>query len=226
MTDKIITLKNIKKSYSGNTVLSDLDLVINNNSVTSVIGPNGSGKTTLFKLILGITDCNEGDIEKSLNYSFGFMLDDCRPFDRLTLVQNMIAFSGLSQNKITRKNINEIISITFCEKIKSKPFKSLSAGQQKKALFALSLLNDPKILILDEPLNSLDLKERIDIISTIRFLKEAKGKTIIISSHDLASLYELCDIFNFLKDGRICNTAYKSELSPDKLNELYLEIYK
>ena len=95
----------------------------------------------------------------------------------------------------------------------------------RKIFFALSLLNDPEIMVLDEPLNSLDLKERIDIISSIRYLKENRGKTIIISSHDLNSLYELSDVFCFLKEGRIFQTLNKADIEQENLNELYLKLY-
>jgi len=226
MSSNIIELKKISKRYSDNSVLSNLDLNIPLNSVTSVIGPNGCGKTTLFKVILGITDHENGKINKVSNEDIGFMLDDCKYYDHLTLLQNLTAMSKLTKPRLTKKSLNDIISITFCDKIKSKPFKSLSSGQLKKALFALTLISDPNILILDEPLNSLDLKERIDMISTIRYLKEAKNKTILVSSHDLASLYELCDIFCFLKDGKIIHQTAKKEIDADKLSRLYLDIYK
>lgn len=226
MVENIIELKNISKKYFENSVLRKLELTIAPGMITSVIGPNGCGKTTLFKLILGITDHDNGTVNKLSNDDIGFMLDDCRPYDRLTLFQNLTALSKLSKFPASRKTINEIISITFCEKIKNKSFRTLSSGQQKKALFALTLINDPKLLILDEPLNSLDLKERIDMISTIRYLKESQNKTIIISSHDLSSLYELCDLFCFLKDGKIIHIAEKKEMDTEKLSRLYLEIYK
>jgi len=226
MSSNIIELVKISKKYSEDSVLSNLDLNIPLNSVTSVIGPNGCGKTTLFKVILGITDHENGKINKVSNEDIGFMLDDCKYYDHLTLLQNLTAMSKLTKPRLTKKSLNDIISITFCDKIKSKPFKSLSSGQLKKALFALTLISDPNILILDEPLNSLDLKERIDMISTIRYLKEAKNKTILVSSHDLASLYELCDIFCFLKDGKIIHQAEKKEIDADRLSRLYLDIYK
>ncbi|MBU4487096.1 MAG: ATP-binding cassette domain-containing protein, partial [Candidatus Delongbacteria bacterium] len=95
-----IELIKIKKSYSGNTVLSDLSLNIENNTVISIIGPDGSGKTTLLKIILGIIDYDGGEIIKLPYDNFGFMLDDYKPYGRLTLLQNMVAFSKLSKNKI------------------------------------------------------------------------------------------------------------------------------
>ncbi len=225
VTQNIIEIKELKKHYSENTVLSDLNLNIPQNSILSVIGPNGCGKTTLFKLILGITDKNSGEISITPGARKGFMLDDCEPYEYLSLVQNLKAFSKISEIKINKNYIDYIISTSFCEKIKNKAYRSLSAGQKKKSLFAMSFINDPDMFILDEPLNSLDLKERIDMISSIKYLKEAKNKTILISSHDLASLYELCDIFCFLKNGKICRTVEKKDIDADSLHRIYLEIF-
>ena len=225
MNEPVIQLNNIAKSFPGNQIFSGLDLVINRGKITAIIGPNGCGKTTLFRIILGITDKTSGDIIKPDNNKFGFMIDDIMPYGHLSLYQNMTALSILSEKGSSKKQIRQIISDTFCDKIKSKPFKNLSSGQKRKASFALTLLNDPEILILDEPLNSLDLKERIDIISAIKYMCKSRYKTVIISSHDLESLYEICDEFYFIKDGRIFSRFLKHDISSDDLTSRYLEIY-
>ena len=197
--EKIITIRDLKKSYGDNTVFSDLNLDVERGKIISIIGPNGCGKTTLFKMILKISNPSDGTVNIHGGVTPGFLIEELIPFERLSLTDNLKAFSILSNTYGKNRSFNEIISASFCEKIKSKPFKQLSSGQKKKAMFALSLLNDPEVIILDEPFNSLDLKERIDIISSIRYLKESKNKTVMISSHDLTSLYDICDEFCFIK---------------------------
>lgn len=226
MADTIINIKGVSKSYSGNEVFSGLDIEIEKGKITSVIGPNGCGKTTFFRLILNTTDRNGGSIQRPCLSSFGFMLEDLVPFLHLNLIQNMTAFSKLSGKKLSRKKLDEIISDTFCGSIKNRPYKNLSSGQKRKFSFALSLVDDPEILVLDEPLNSLDLKERIDMISSVKYLNKELGKTFLISSHDLNSLYDLCDEFCFIKDRRITERYFKQDITQDELTSIYLEIFK
>jgi len=225
MCENIIKLTSISKSYSGNTVFSDITFNVTRSKITSVIGPNGCGKTTLFKIILGMTDPEKGEILRPGRDSFGFMMDDYPPFSHLNLINNLNAFSKLYKTSVSKKKISNIISETFCDKIKSKIFRNLSAGQKKKVMFAISLLNDPEILILDEPLNSLDLKERIDMISSIKYMNRIRNKTLLVSSHDLNSLYELCDNFCFIKNDRIESVISKNNITSDELTDLYLHLY-
>jgi ABC-2 type transport system ATP-binding protein len=221
-----IVVKGLDKSYGKNIVLRGLEADFRKNIITAVIGPNGSGKTTLFKLILGISRPNGGTVVINNDTGIGFMLENFKPYERLSLVENMRAFSRLSRKDCGRDDLNSILSFTFCDKLRNKKFGTLSAGQQRKFLFALSLIGNPGIIILDEPLNSLDLKERIDMVTSIKYLKETRGTTIIVSSHDLTGLYELCDDFLFLKDGIIAKSMNRNEFSGDGINNIYLEIYK
>jgi ABC-type multidrug transport system ATPase subunit len=222
-----IKIKDLSKNYGKTTVLKGLDADFKSGAVTAVIGPNGSGKTTLFKILLGISNSDKGEVTKAKESKIGFMLENFKPYERLNLVDNLKAFSRLCNKcSMSRAYIKEILSFSFCEKFKFKKFGSLSAGQQRKFLFALSLVGEPEIVVLDEPLNSLDLKERIDMTSSIKYLKETRGTTIIVSSHDLSGLYDLCDEFFFLKDGRFIRSMNKADFEKDSINGIYLDIYK
>lgn len=225
MSELATEICGITKKYSDNSVLCDLNLKISKGSVTSLIGPNGSGKTTLFKIILGITDPDQGNVLINTEYKTGFLIEDLKPYENMNLIQNLTAFSLLNGNKISKSELNDILSIGFCKDISAKPIKKLSSGQKRKVYFAFSLLNNPDFIILDEPLNSLDLKERIDIISSIKYLRDSRSKTILISSHDLDSLYELCDTFCFLKQGRIGRILKKKDINPSELNRIFMDLY-
>lgn len=225
MSELSVELSGIEKRYSKKSVLCGLDLKIKKGSVTSVIGPNGSGKTTLFKIILGISDPDKGKVLINPEYKTGFMIEDLKPYENMNLIQNLTAFSLLDGKKISRAEINDIIAMSFCKDICKKPVKKLSAGQKRKVYFAFSLLNDPDLIILDEPLNSLDLKERIDMISSIKYLSDSRSKTILISSHDLDSLYEICNTFCFIKEGRTERVLEKKEIDSSELNSIFMELY-
>ncbi|MBN2858042.1 MAG: ABC transporter ATP-binding protein [Candidatus Delongbacteria bacterium] len=225
MSEISVELSKIDKKYSDKSVLSALDLKIKKSAVTSVIGPNGSGKTTLFKIILSITDPDNGHILADKEMKTGFLIEDLRPYENLNLMQNLAAFSLLEGKHVSASDAEDIITMSFCKDICRKPIKKLSAGQKRKAYFAFSLLSDPDLIILDEPLNSLDLKERIDLISSIKYLRDSRSKTIVISSHDLDSLYEICDTFCFLKDGRIERIMDKKEIAQSELNSIFMELY-
>ena len=223
--ENIIKIRDVKKSYGQNSVFSGLNLNIRRGEILSVIGPNGCGKTTLFKMILKITKPDKGEIEFDSRFVPGFLIEELIPFERLNLLDNLKALSILTRTYGKNNSYNDIISASFCEKIKSKPFRQLSSGQKRKAMFALSLINDPETIILDEPFNSLDLKERIDIISSIRYLKETRQKTVIISSHDLTSLYQICDQFCFIKGGVVIDKIPKEQISSQELNSIFLKLY-
>ena len=225
MSELSVELSGIEKNYSNKPVFYGLNLKIKKGSVTSIIGQNGSGKTTLFKIILGIIDQDKGNIVIEPEYKTGFLIEDLKPYENMNLIQNLTAFSLLDGKKISKSEINDIITMSFCKDISTKPIKKLSAGQKRKVYFAFSLLNDPDQIILDEPLNSLDLKERIDLISSIKYLRDSRSKTIIISSHDLDSLYEICDTFGFIKDGRIDLILEKEDIDPSELNSVFMNLY-
>ena len=225
MSELSVKLSEVVKNYSGISVLSGLNMDIIKGSVTSVIGPNGSGKTTLFKIILGITDPDNGRVILGPEQKKGFLIEDLKPYENLNLIQNLTAFSFLNGKSISSSETEDIITISFCKDICRKPLKKLSAGQKRKAYFAFSLLNDPELIILDEPLNSLDLKERIDLISSVKYLRDSRSKTILISSHDLDSLYEICDTFCFLKNGKIERIMNKKVIEPSELNRIFMELY-
>lgn len=225
MNEFPVKLCGIEKKYSAKPVLNELELKIKKGSVTSIIGPNGSGKTTLFKIILGISDPDRGSIMTDPGFKTGFLIEDLKPYENLNLIENLTAFSLLYGRSISKSETDDIVSMSFCTNICKKPIKKLSAGQKRKVYFAFSLLNDPDMIILDEPLNSLDLKERIDLISSIKYLRDSRSKTILISSHDLDSLYEICDTFCFLKDGKIEKVLEKNEIDTSGLNGIFMDLY-
>ena len=128
-------------------------------------------------------------------------------------------------NKEITSEVERVLLITFLTDEKNKLFKDLSSGMKKKFHFGLALLGKPKLLILDEPFSALDLVGRKDFIAILKYLKEKRDTTIILSSHDLTSISDFCDEIIFLKKGKVILETNNSE-SLSSLNEKYMQFFE
>lgn len=222
-----VEIKGLVKKYKKLTAVENLSIDIKENLITAFIGPNGSGKTTLLKILLKITDYNEGDVKFIESYKTGFLSDEFTPYEHLTVKDNLRAFSNLKKipSKEISTEVERVLLITFLTDEKNKLYKDLSSGMKKKFHFGLALLGKPKLLILDEPFSALDLVGRKDFIAILKYLKEKRDTTIILSSHDLTSISDFCDEIIFLKKGEIILETNSSE-SLSSLNEKYMQFFE
>ena len=225
-----IKLQNIIKSFNGKKILDSMDMSIAHNRITSLIGPNGSGKTTSFKILLNILNADSGKIDPENDLKMGFLFDDFVPHENLSVLQNLKSFAILKN--IPKKKIilesDRILKIIGLELEKGKRAKNLSQGMKKKLAFGIALLDDPDIMILDEPFNCLDPVSKNDFISILEYLRDEKNKTILLSSHDLSSVLEVSDDIYFLKEGKIVfeDQVYKHpQERAEELNRKYLKLY-
>ena len=222
-----IEIKNLVKNYKKTKAIDKVDIDIKENLITAFIGPNGSGKTTLLKILLNIIDLNQGEVRFIQPYKVGFLSDEFTPYEHLTVKDNLRAFSKLKRipNKEITSEVERVLLITFLTDEKNKLFKDLSSGMKKKFHFGLALLGKPKLLILDEPFSALDLVGRKDFIAILKYLKEKRDTTIILSSHDLTSISDFCDEIIFLKKGKVILETNNSE-SLSSLNEKYMQFFE
>lgn len=192
MKDKILEAKQIFCGYNKKQpILRDVNFTIYENEFIGLIGPNASGKTTLLKTILGIIRPLSGEIIKKENLKFGyvpqiFTVDESFPFS----VYEILSFAFLKNFKGNlsareKKRIDEMIEKFKLNDFKFTLYKDLSGGLKQKVLIIRSLLRKPDILILDEPINDLDIQNTKLILDFVKELKEQEKFTVILTSHTL-----------------------------------------
>lgn len=207
----MITISNLTKKYDQFTALDNITVSVERNEFVVFLGANGSGKSTLFKCLSGLTDYS-GTISvngfdaftegKKVRTSIGFMSQYCGLHQDLTIDETIRFYSSL--RNINAENGNQFLKRCNLFERKSDKVGSLSGGMKQRLLFAVSLLGDPNVLILDEPLASLDLNSFRLIIEWLSELKE-EGKTILVSTHLGSEIHDLADRFVILNEGKISN---------------------
>lgn len=206
---KSITVRNVSKSINGKKLLDNISFDAYEGEIIGLVGKNGAGKSTLLKIMTGLYKMDEGEIlyyNYDLNHDFekamsivGTIIETPDMYESLTGKKNLKLFKTMLKG-IDEGTIEEIVKILEMEKYLGKKFKTYSLGMKERLAIASSLINKPKILILDEPTNGLDTEGIKKIMDT---LKELKDTTIIISSHMLNEIEELCNKIIFINNGKI-----------------------
>ena len=189
----MIKIKNFSKKYGNNVVFNNFNLNIKKSEITCVLGESGSGKTTLLNAIASLTQY-EGHIDK-VKCSYVFQKPNL--FDNLTVQKNL----RLVNNDDTV--IAEIVQkLKISDKINAYP-KHLSGGQAQRVSLARGLIYDSDVLLLDEPLASLDLKTKISVIADVKKIFKEKNSTVIYVTHDIDEAIYIADRIIVLKNGQI-----------------------
>lgn len=215
-TEKIIELKNITKRYeeSGTPAVSDFNLYVRKGEFVTFLGPSGCGKTTTLRMIAGFEHPTEGEI--LLN---GRNISELPPYERpintvfqryalfphMNIFEN-IAF-GLRQKKlpgdIIAKKVRHVLELVDLEGFEKRAVSTLSGGQQQRVAIARALVNEPEILLLDEPLGALDLKMRKEMQLELKEMHEELGITFIYVTHDQEEALTMSDIIVVMSEGKI-----------------------
>ena len=200
--DNILKLQNVSKVYGSNVVVNNVSFEIEKGCVCGLLGPNGAGKTTIMKIIMNQIKCEEGNVvcDEKLKVKY---LQDVPQFYEFYSIGEYLDFI-LNINHYSKENdvrINEVLDMLGLKEYKDVTIKKLSRGLRQKVGIASVIVDEPDILILDEPVSALDpigRKEMFDIISKL------KGKvTIIFSSHILADVERICDHIILINKGTI-----------------------
>jgi len=208
---EIVKVSNVVKKYSKVTILRDISLTVNEGEIIGLIGPSGSGKTTLVKSIMGMEKIDNGEVKvlgenipnlKVLN-SIGYMAQSDALYEELTGKENLEFFGKLF--KLSKRQIKERVEYTSklvnLENDLSKRVSNYSGGMKRRLSLAISLIQDPKLLILDEPTVGIDPKLRFSIWKELKELKD-QGKTIIVTTHVIDEA-EKCDKLALIREGAI-----------------------
>lgn len=222
---KSITVRNISKTLGGRKILENINFDAYEGDIIGLVGKNGAGKSTLLKLMTGLYTIDEGEIiyyDYDLKYEYekamslvGTIIETPDMYKTLTGKKNLKLFKTMFKG-IDEGTIEEIVKIVEMEKYLGKKFKTYSLGMKERLAIASSLINKPKILILDEPTNGLD-REGVKKIMDI--LKGLKDTTIIISSHMLKEIEDICNKIIFIDNGKIQKIKVKE--NSNKRNVLF-----
>ena len=191
-----IRVENLYKSYNEHQVLKGISFNINKGEIFALLGMNGAGKTTILECIEGLLKIDKGKIV--IHGTCGVQLQNSSLPKTMKVMEALQYFAKWANTKID-KTLLEHFGIHLFQ---NKQYQQLSTGQKRKLHLAISLLNNPDILILDEPTSGLDVEGRILMHQEIIKLK-ALNKTIILATHDLQEVKELCDRVAIIKDGEI-----------------------
>ncbi len=214
---KAVSVRNISKSINGKKILHDINFDIYEGEKVGLVGPNGAGKSTLLKIMTGLYNYDTGevsyynfdlknDFEKAMSI-IGTLIEYPDLYYNLSGKRNLEIFKTMFKN-VDEETVKEIVKIVEMEKYLGKKFKTYSLGMKERLGIASSLINKPKILILDEPTNGLD---PVGVKKIMDMLKNMKDTTIIISSHMLSEVENLCDKVIFINNGTIINIKNKKE---------------
>lgn len=213
---KIIEVKNISKKIGKKEILKNISFDGYEGDIIGIVGNNGVGKTTLLKVLTGLYKPNTGEIifdginlnnnyEKAIS-KVGSLIETPDLYKHLTGRQNLDIFKRMFKG-VDEETIKNIVSLIHIEDALGSKFKTYSLGMKERLGIAQTLINDPKIIILDEPTNGLDPR---GIIELRNILENLKDKVVLISSHMLSEIEVLCNKVIILNNGRIVNIKEKN----------------
>ena len=251
MSNNLISVNNLKKSFGGLKAVDVQDLSFKEGELTSIIGPNGAGKTTFFDLISGFQNADSGSIflkDKNISNAQPYKIARMgmvrtfqltKVFDRMTVMENLL-FSGsnikndsflrsfikLNSQKLyensLREKANEIMNDLNIGHMANSYARELSGGQKKLLELARSIINEPEILLLDEPLAGVNPKLAEDILSLITKLSDS-GITILMVEHNIEAVMKISERIVVLAEGSLIADGIPNEIRTDSnVIEAYL----
>jgi phospholipid/cholesterol/gamma-HCH transport system ATP-binding protein len=234
----MIEIKNLVKSYAKKVILNNVSLEIRKKRRTTIIGASGCGKSTLLRLILGLEDFDSGEIiiegtslkelkekeKNKLRWSFGMVFQSSALFDSLTVGENvgliLKEHSAYSDSIIKKKVIQSLELVELADAYNKMP-SELSGGMKKRVAIARGIINDPKIILYDEPTTGLDPVTSTRIELLINKLAEHLGATAIIVTHQISTILNVSQDIYMFAEGKAIKTDGADTILHSKNKKIY-----
>ena len=229
LSNSIITFKNIVKRYDDEMILKDISFEIEAGKFYTLLGPSGCGKTTILRIIAGFTEASEGDVYfegKRINdipanqRQVNTVFQDYALFPHMNVFEN-VAF-GLKIKKLPKdeiaKKVTEALRLVQLAGYEQREISEMSGGQRQRVAIARAIVNEPKVLLLDEPLSALDLKLRTDMQYELRELQQRLGITFIFVTHDQEEALAMSDEIFVMNKGEIVQSGTPVDIYDEPIN--------
>ena len=216
-----IKIQNLSKKYKNVKALNNINLVFNTPAMIGLVGPNGAGKSTLMKILVGQLQATEGEVlidgvsinkrEKYLKERLGYLPQDFGLYEELRVEEYLDYMASLKRIKENKKDeIERVLVMTNLEEKRKLKIKTLSGGQKQRVGIAQAILNNPELIIVDEPTVGLDPEERIKFRNL--FSEDSIDKIVILSTHIIEDVESICNLIIVINKGKILFVGEPSEL--------------
>ena len=210
--EKVIEIKGLSKVFKNGRGITDINIEINKGDIFGFLGPNGAGKTTAMKIMTGLIKPDSGDVKilghsvlqdfESAMKEVGCIIETAESYPFLTAYENLKQFSRY-YNNVDDKRIEEVLALTGLLTYKDEKPRKFSLGMKQRLGIAAAILSKPKVIILDEPLNGLDVEGMIDVRHIIKDMAEKENTTFFISSHLIHDVELTCTSVGILYNGKM-----------------------
>ena len=210
----ILTTTNLTKTYGKKDAAKDINIHVREGEIYGLIGRNGAGKTTVMRVISGLSKATSGSYELfgENKFGVGVLIESPGIYPNMSAEEN-IRLKCIALGCNNSDYIQSLLKTVGLENTAQKPAGSFSLGMRQRLGIALALVGDPRMIVLDEPINGLDPQGIVEVRKTLERLKNEKGITIMISSHILDELSKLADSYGIIHEGRLLDEFTTEELT-------------
>jgi ABC-2 type transport system ATP-binding protein len=232
MSEPIVEVQHLRKEFDGTVAVADISFTVNRGEIVGLLGANGAGKTTTIQILLGLTTASAGTVRifgKDLEHHRVEILQRCNFSSAYTglpsnlkVWENLLIFSKLYGVNNYRARTDELLALLEITHLKKKITGNLSSGESTRVNLCKALLNDPELLLLDEPTASLDPDIADKVRKLLRRIQRERSTTMIYTSHNMRDVEEVCDRVLFMHKGRVIAEGSPKQVM-DKFQQRSLE---